>query len=1096
MSIQVALTHVSHYRFDRLVALGPHEIRLKPAAHTRTPILSYALKVEPATHFLNWQQDPYGNFVARLVFPERTRELKISVDLLADMAVINPFDFFVEQSAQNHPFSYGALALKELEPYLDLDRHGPLFAEWVAQARTLMAAHPVTVHALVALNQRLCADTRYLVRLEPGVQTPEQTLALKSGSCRDSAWLLVQTLRALNLAARFASGYLIQLKADQVPLAGAAGPAHDFTDLHAWTEVYLPGAGWVGLDPTSGLLTGEGHIPLACSAQPGSAAPVIGLTDLCESTLDVRMQVLRLHETPRVSAPIDDLSYAAMLKLGDQVDALLNANDVGLTMGGEPTFVSIDDPDGAEWNFTADSPAKYRLGSALLKRLRERFAPVGGLLHCGQGKWYPGEPLPRWALSLLWRSDGLALWRRPDLLADPAEKGPHDRASAAVLANDIAVRLGLTAEFVLPAYEDTLQVLLAEANAPLDLDPTSAELNASAGRQKLARLLSGDLTEPVGFVLPLDAVPRLDPRAASQFHTSAWPLRRRHVFLLAGDSPMGFRLPLAQLPADEEPATPPRDPLDARDPLTEPKVKPGAAAQALVRKALCVELRDGRLHVFLPPLELLEDFVALIRAVEDAAIALKAALVLEGYLCPHDPRVVRLAVTPDPGVIEVNIHPAHSWRGLVDTVNGLYEDARACRLSTEKFMLDGRHTGTGGGNHLTLGAASAEKSPFLRRPDLLKSLLTFWQNHPSLSYLFSGLFIGPTSQAPRVDEARDDNLYELSIALAELDLNSEPGAETKTPWLIDRTLRHLLVDLTGNTHRAEFCIDKLYPPQASATRLGLLELRGFEMPPHPRMALLQALLLRALVAWFWQTPYRGGLISWGGALADKFLLPHFVALDFQEVLSALERGGIAFDPAWFNAFVAFRFPSIGTLETPVGRIELRQAIEPWHVLGEESSVLGTARYVDSSVERLEVRTHDLDLERYRVLCNGRVLPLRPTGRTAEYVAGVRYRAWAPPSGLHPTIGVHVPLEFDLVDTWNARAIAGCSYHVAHPGGRSYDSFPVNALEAQARRRARFSAESHSAGPITLRPESPNPRYPHTLDLRRQASFEVGRGDEQ
>ncbi len=1102
MTIKVALHHRTHYAFDRLVGLSPHEVRLRPAAHSRTPIESYSLKVRPGKHFLNWQQDPYGNWLARLVFLEKARELEVTVDLIADMTVINPFDFFVDGAADRFPFPYTAENARELAPYLEADPATPRLADWIADARASFArGSPTTIDFLVAVNAKLQRDVRYLIRLEPGIQAPEYTLQSAAGSCRDSAWLLVQFLRHFGLAARFASGYLIQLVADQKPLDGPAGTLKDFTDLHAWCEAYVPGAGWIGLDPTSGLLTGEGHIPLACTALPSSAAPVTGSTDECRSTLDFGMTVTRIHEDPRVTKPYTPAQWTAIDKLGERVDRELADGDVRLTMGGEPTFVSIDDMQGAEWNYTAMSPRKSELALDLLHRLRARFAP-GSLVHFGQGKWYPGEPLPRWAQSCFWRKDGVALWEDERIL--PGRHGGEDATieDARRFADELAQALGLPADALIPAYEDPLKILRDEADLPPNFDPLDADLESAPARAKLLAQLEGGLGTPVGYVLPLRPLPRARAPGATQWATSRWPLRRAHLFLLDGDSPLGYRLPLGSLPvtlpADEEPVIG-ADPFERRDALGRKKparAVAGAKRQAsrkapapreVVRTALCVELRAGRLHVFLPPQSLLEDFVALAAAIESTAQALERPVRIEGYPPPDDPRLAKLAVTPDPGVIEVNIHPAGSWDELKRHVQALYEEARMARLGTEKFMLDGRHTGTGGGNHVTQGGATARDSPMLRRPDLLRSLIAYWQNHPALSYLFSGAFIGPTSQSPRVDEARDDALYELEVAFEQLDAEFQRGEENDRPWLVDRILRNFLVDLTGNTHRAEFSIDKLYAPLSATGRLGLLEFRAFEMPPHPRMSLLQMLLLRSLVARFWKAPYREALVHWGTRLHDEFMLPHFVSQDLRHVVEDLNRAGYAFRFDWFAPFIEFRFPRYGTVSYEGIELELRQAIEPWHVLGEEISQAGTSRYVDSSLERLQVRAARLNESRYVVTCNGRALPMTPTGKPGEAVAGVRYKAWAPHSALHPTIEVHTPLVFDLVDTWNARSLGGCTYHVAHPGGRSYATFPVNALEAEARRVARFQAMGHTPGPMEVAREERNPAYPLTLDLRLRGS---------
>ena len=1102
MTIQVALHHKTTYAFDRLVGLSPHEVRLRPASHCRTPILSYSLKVQPAKHFLNWQQDGYGNWVARYVFPEKARELVVEVDLVADMTVINPFDFFVEEYAQDYPFAYSEALARELAPFREAEPAGPLLTQWIehAKADLLSGARTNTVDLLVDLNRRLARDIRYIVRLEPGVYQPEDTLDLRKGSCRDSGWLLVQILRHLGLAARFVSGYLIQLTADVKPLEGPPGPAQDFTDLHAWAEAYLPGAGWVGMDATSGLMAGEGHIPLACTAVPASAAPIFGFTDVCETTFGYEMKIARIHEDPRVTKPYTAVQWNEIETLGREVEAELVRGDVRLTMGGEPTFVSVDDMDGLEWNYAALGKDKRTLAGQLLNQLKRRFGP-GGLLHYGEGKWYPGEALPRWALTCLWRSDGFPLWRDAKLLAEDGKDYGHKHTDAQAFMRVLAARLGLHRDYIVAAYEDIWDILRKEQDVPVNFDPLQRDLADPAERSRLARLLQGEMTLPAGYLLPLE------PAAATgkerRWRSSLWPLRREHLYLIPGDSPMGLRLPLDSLPVvaatDLDLPLPP-DPFEERAPLDsamvdagevgEPEapvaapIRTGVPAHRAVRTALCAQVRGGVLHVFLPPVPAVEEFLLLISAVEETARETFMPVILEGYLPPPDPRLKRFGITPDPGVIEVNIHPARTWDELVGNTRVLYEEARMARLGTEKFMLDGRHTGTGGGNHVTVGGPSPADSPLLRRPDLLRSLIAYWQNHPALSYLFSGMFIGPTSQAPRVDEARDDNLYELEIAFQEMDRQHKPGEETLTPWLVDRLLRNLLVDLTGNTHRAEFSIDKLYSPDSASGRLGLLEFRAFEMPPHFQMSCVQMLLLRALIARFWTRPYAGRPIPWGTSLHDRFMLPHFVAQDMRDVVLDLQSAGYGFRFEWFAPFFEFRFPRYGTVVYQGIELELRQALEPWHVLGEEVQAGATSRFVDSSVERMQVKVRHMTGNRYVVTCNGRPVPLSPTGTRGEYAAGVRYRAWQPPSALHPTIPVHSPLVFDVLDLWSGRSIGGCTYHVVHPGGRSYESFPVNANEAEARRMARFTPHGHTPGAMQYSQERPSPEFPLTLDLRR------------
>ncbi|WP_040492008.1 transglutaminase family protein [Ilumatobacter nonamiensis] len=1104
MGIHVAIEHRTVYKFDRTTTIHPHIFRLRPAPHSRTPILSYSLKVSPKDHFLNWQQDPFGNYLARLVFNEPSDHLDITVDLVADMTAINPFDFFVEESAEKYPFVYDPQTARDLDAYLRPAHHaGPLMKKWLDG---IDRSKRIRIQDfLVGLNQRLYEDIAYSVRMEPGVQTPEQTFERGIGSCRDTGWLLVEALRHLGLAARFVSGYLVQLTSDQPALDGPGGPDADFTDLHAWAEVYVPGAGWIGMDPTSGLFVGEGHIPLACTPHPISAAPITGATSKTEVEFEFANVVRRVREDPRVTLPYTAEQWTAIDALGEQVDERLDAGDVRLTMGGEPTFVSIDDMDGDEWNISADSPAKRALAHDLTERLRDRFA-VGGVVQYGQGKWYPGEPLPRWQIGIVWRRDGEPLWNDPTLLADPSSPGTSTNADAEAVMAGIARRFGLGEADVLSAFEDPIDQVWNEARLPAgeppEVDVTDDEADAIAepdARRELLERLSGPVAEPAGYVLPMH--PSDDDDG---WESTRWTLRRGRLYLTPGDSPIGLRLPIDSLTWVPFPSPFQRSPFETRGALPVPGVTPDpvrsdrrdftdvSAVDPASPSALAVETRDGHVRVFLPPLEEAERAVELLSVIESVAAELEIPVVIEGYAIPRDPRFDMLMVTPDPGVIEVNVQPTGNWADLRTVVETIYEEARLSRLGTEKFALDGSHTGTGGGNHVTLGGVTPADSPLLRRPDLLRSMVTYWQHHPSLSFLFSGQFIGPTSQAPRVDEGRADTLYELEIAFAELERATGDDG-TAPPWIVDRLLRHLLVDLTGNTHRSEFCIDKLFSPDSERGRLGILELRAFEMPPHAQMALVQALLVRSLVARFWEEPYSGPLVRWDTELSDRFMLPHFVRSDIHDVVADLQAHGIDFQASWLEPFLEFRFPLIGEAVIDDVRLEVRRAIEPWHVLGEEASGSGTARYVDSSVERLQVQVDGVNPERHVVTCNGVPLPLRASATAGTSVAGVRFKAWAPWSALHPTIDKTGPLAFDVVDRWTRRSLGGATYHVVHPGGLGYESFPVNATEAETRRGSRFERRGHTPGTVDvsaideLAVQIPV-EHPRTLDLRRFAGF--------
>jgi len=1076
MGIQVAIKHITTYTYDRAIKLWPQTLRLKPAPHSRTKILSYALDISPQPHFINWLQDPFGNYQARIVFPEKVKEFAFSVEVIADLVAINPFDFFLDESAQTYPFTYSEHQLKELQPYLEITESGTLLMKLLDECQGYIGKG--TVDFLVDLNRHINDKIDYTIRLETGVQDCEVTLEKHLGSCRDSAWLLVQLLRHFGLAARFVSGYLVQLKADQKSQKGPSGPQEDFTDLHAWAEVFIPGAGWIGLDATSGLFASEGHIPLACTPHYSSAAPISGATEKTKVIFGFDNQVERLHEQPRVSKPYTSRQIKDIQRLGAEVDDILDSSDAKLTMGGEPTFISKDDMESSQWNTEADGKEKRELAYDLAMKLRSHYGPQG-VMHFGQGKWYPGEPIPRWQYAMYWKSDGQPIWQDVSLIGNPNKAGKTTLAQGHTFLKQLASNLGLDPKYVMPAHEDKYYYLWEEHNLPKGFEQTD-DKQESIARQTLLQLLKEGLDQEVGYVLPLKY--NIDHQS---WDTNSWEFDRAQLFLIPGNSQIGLRLPLDSIQVEEEVGdiVIPADHFEPSEGLWtislidqrihERRLINRGAQTNKCKTALCAQVVDGNLYVFLPPTNDINHFLDLIHTIEVTAQDISIPVIIEGYQPPYDV---------------------------------LFSCAEEVGLGTNKFMIDGKHTGTGGGNHITLGGVSPADSPFLRRPDVLRSMVNFWQNHPGLSYLFSSTFIGPTSQAPRIDEGRPDIIYEMEIAFKELEKQTNPPF-----WMVDRIMRNLLTDITGNTHRAEFCIDKLYSPDSSSGRLGILELRGFDMPPHKEMCLVQLLLIRALFASFWRQPYKNKLIHWGTELHNKFMMYHFVKKDMHEVIDYLNNNGIAFQKEWLEVFFNFRFPEYGSVHVKGINITLRAALEPWIVLGEEMTQSGTSRYVDSSVERLEVLVEDFNPERYLLLCNSVQVPLVKTDYSRKYVASIRYKAWAPYSALHPTIGVDTPLTFDIYDTWNERSIGGCTYHVVHPGGRNYATFPVNSLEAESRRTTRFAEYNHSpktattisnqsgSGPTTSYvvpnltereilevKQIPISRdFPHTLDLRRK-----------
>ena len=1106
--MRVVIQHRSRYVYPRPARLGPHVIRLRPADHARAAIERYQLAIEPE-HRVHWHRDPHGNHVARVTFRagQSTEALDVLVELAVDIRPINPFDFFVDDRAKRLPFGYPDELDAELVPYLDT---GDPAYRMGRRATELLAALPAsgdTLDVLVGLNAAVRERVAYVIRDEPGVWTPEDTLVNGRGSCRDSAVLLVALMRARGVAARFVSGYLVQLADEGMIPDEPRGVGRDVVDLHAWAEAYLPGAGWIGFDGTSGLLCGEGHIPLAATASPGHAAPLEGTSDVGASQVEFSTQIARLGHEARPTAPYADEVWAELAAGGDRADAQLAAAGLEVWIGGEPTFTARDGQARPEWQGGAIGPDKWKRGQRLARELRDRLAPGGLILHRA-GKHYPGESLPRWALDVIARRGGPALWpERPiaaagaaaDALASPSAISTVPAARR--FGEALAAALGVAGELH-PAFEDPWEVVRTEAALPVDIDPRTAGLDDPEERRRLARVLDRGAGEPVGWVLPL-------ARTDTGWRTERWRLRRDHLFLLWGDSPLGLRLPLGSItgaPAPEwaeapDLPDPRRDPpgggdeapdetrhetpeaTTRREPSVDTPAAPAPRRPDLkplpgIRTALAIEPRDGTLWVFVPPVARFADFCALIAAIDRAREATGLAVELEGYAPPPAPDRLRFAVTPDPGVLEVNLPPVASCAEATALYHTMFDAGLAAGLTAERYLLDGRAAGSGGGNHITIGGPTPERSPWLVRPDLLASLVAFTQHHPSLSYLFTGLFVGPTSQAPRTDEARHDALYELEIALPQLHGEPPPA------WQVDALLRHLLVDVAGSTHRAEISIDKLFDPQTPYGRQGLVELRAFEMPPHPRMLAAQAILVRALVAALAAEPYRHPLVRWGAELHDRFVLPYFLWSDFEHVLAHLAAHGAALPEAGYRPFLELRCPLAGTLAIGAARLEVRNAIEPWHVLGEEATQHGTARYVDSSVERIELRTIGLDPERYAVAVNQAIVPLRPVAGRYVRVGGVRFRAWCPPHALHPHLGIHHPLRIDVIDTWARRGVAGAAYHVWHPEGRGYDAPPLTRVEADARRIRRFTVQGPSPWPLELRQVAPHPDQPYTLDLRR------------
>ena len=1082
--MRLHLQHRSRYEYATPALLGAHTLRLHPAPHTRARVETYRLLVEPSAR-IRWYSDPFGNRLARVDFAadQAITSFEVVVELAVQIEPVNPFDFLLEPIAERTPFAYPAALARELQPFLALDDPAYAVGPEFAALDERLPREGETVPLLDRLNQAVHESVRYVIREETGVFTPEQSLVEGRASCRDSSLLLSAVLRRRGLATRFVSGYLVQLTDEGMLPDQPKGMARDVVDLHAWCEVYLPGAGWVGLDATSGLFCGESHIPLCCAATPALASPIEGTSDTPASDVAFSMTVQHLGHEARPTLPYSDDTWAALQLAGATTDARLLQAGVRLTMGGEPTFNAREGIELPEWNGAALGASKWAKGLRLAAELRRRLA-AGSVTLLRQGKHYPGEPLPRWALEIIGRSDGTALW--PDR---PEAEGSHRKPTADDVerfARALAKRLDVS-DGLQPAHEDPWLLLKEDAALPVEVDSKRASLDDPAERQRLARTMQRGVGAAVGWVLPLTA-------GSGRWQTERWAFRRGALFLLPGDSPVGLRLPLGSLPkvkpkVPDEPELVPPDPRRAAERLQCQQhriVAPQAPQGVLttdVRTALCVEARDGQLWVFVPPQEEFERFCQLVRAIDETRTETGLEVQLEGYAPPRTNAQLRIAVTPDPGVLEVNLPPCSTMAEYEQLVMRVFDAALHAGLHAEKYLTDGRMAGSGGGHHLTFGGAEALGSPFLTRPDLLASLVTFTQHHPSLSYLFSGLFVGPTSQAPRVDEARHESLYELEIALERAHRRTATPAP---PWLGDMLLRNLLVDITGNTHRAEISIDKLFDPGTPFGRQGLVELRAVEMPPHPRMLVAQMLLWRTLVAAFARTPYHAPLQRFGMGLHDRFLLPYFLWRDLEDVLAYLEDGGLSLPASGYRPFLELRCPLVGRMQAGDVTLEVRNALEPWNVLGEEQTAGGTSRYVDSSVERIEIRARGLQPARHMILANGHELPVHATGEAGLHVAGVRFKAWSPPHSLHPHIEPQHPVRIDVVDLWARRSLGGCAYHVWHPEGRAYDAPPLTRFEAGARRAQRFTIDGPSPWPVVPVLALPSPDALLCLDLRRSA----------
>ncbi|MEW5756113.1 MAG: transglutaminase family protein [Pseudomonadota bacterium] len=1029
-SKRIALTHRLTWQFERPVQLSTHWLRLCPAPHTKAEVEAYSLRVQPEAHFINWLRDPYENELARLDLPEPVTRLQLEVDLVATLTAADPFDFLLEPGCIDYPFDYPEQLRKELAPYLRQPALGKQTQLWLDRLERWPG---YIMEQLSTTNRQVQGGVQRLFSSAAGHVDLENILERGSATPWQLAWLLTVSLRHLGLAARFTSGYRVFLSEDHSRLPDNAA-------LHAWSEVFLPGAGWVGLDPASAIFTHEGYIPLASTPEPLRALPWAGYCEARSEENNESLQVRRLEggmpQWPYGAGRWDEIVAAA-----EQVDAALGQQGMALTVGSTVAFVSVANTQLPEWSGTALGWHKRSVAEQLLTALRQRLCP-GGLFQAAQGEWFSGEPLPRWRLGCHFRSDGRPVWS--DTALNNWQEGErrlgHDDLHQ--FATTLCRALNLDEKWLLAAHEDPLHQLWLNGSA--GVMPQAKSLRDPEQRRALAEQLSQPVGHPSGYVLPLhwDSV-------AQRWISGRWRFRRGALYLRPGSSPIGLRLPLESLPVGDEiiPPDPERCQFDERELLPErvgelsarltsfgpPHTFEAAADGAAVagrapRTALVIELRDRSLYAFLPPLTHVERYLDLVDAIESSARHCELPVRMEGYEPPHDRRLPRIMVEPEAGVLKVTLSAARNWREQSEQLEILYAEAESLGLRAERYDASGHHLPPGGESGFILGGDEPARSPFLQRPELLRALVSCWQRHPCLSYFFAGGDVGPSRPAPRPDEGRDDALYELGIALDRI-----PAGHSDSPWMPDRLLRHLLADASGNMSRAELGIEQLYAPDRPGQRLGQVAVRSLDAAPHARLAAVQGLLLRALLAHFAQQPRSLPLKHWGEELHDGFMLPDLLWEDLNELLAELPGRGLPLQAAWFEPFLEQRFPVLGRVQIGDIQIELRRAHEPWPLLSEEAGPGGAmTRYIDSSCERVQVKVTGMTPSRHQLVCNGRRVPLQPTARRGEYVAGVRYKVWSPAATLHPTLPPVSELLFDLLDGWDGTLIGGCTLIPTQP----------------------------------------------------------------